>query len=48
MNLKNCPQCGKLFNKIGNNKICQVCQRGIENDFEKVKKYLWDNHNATM
>ncbi len=48
MNLKNCPQCGKLFAADGSHKICPVCRRDEEGDFNKVKEYLWDNPHATI
>ncbi|MFP4662668.1 MAG: flagellar protein [Halanaerobiales bacterium] len=48
MDLRNCPQCGKLFAYDGRNKVCQVCRNNEESDYEKVKEYLWDNPNASI
>lgn len=48
LKLKNCPQCGKLFAVKGGHKLCYVCRTGEENDFQKVKEYLWENPNATI
>ncbi|MEJ6950161.1 TIGR03826 family flagellar region protein [Natronospora cellulosivora (SeqCode)] len=48
MDLRNCPQCGKLFAYDGTSKVCNVCRSSEENDFEKVRDYLWDNPNATI
>ena len=48
MDLKNCPKCGKLFAKKTSHKLCPVCRDSEEEDFEKVKDYLWDNPNATI
>ncbi|MFW5855838.1 MAG: TIGR03826 family flagellar region protein [Bacillota bacterium] len=48
MNLKNCPRCGKLFAKKGNEKLCPVCRKEEESDFEKVKEYLWDHPKASI
>ncbi|ACL70466.1 TIGR03826 family flagellar region protein [Halothermothrix orenii] len=48
MNLKNCPKCGKLFAVQGSEKICPVCKKEEEDDFQKVKEYLWDNPGATI
>ena len=39
MALSNCPDCGKLFNKIAV-AICPACADKIEEDFEKVYCYL--------
>ena len=48
LNLKNCPRCGKLFAKKGPHKLCPVCRKEEESQFEKVKEYLWDNPNASI
>ena len=48
MKLKNCVKCGKLFSPQTGEKVCPVCKKEEENDFEKVKEYLWDNPNAKI
>ncbi|MTI59255.1 MAG: flagellar protein [Firmicutes bacterium] len=48
LNLKNCPRCGKLFAKKGDSDLCPICADGEEEDFQKVKEFLWDNPNATI
>ncbi len=48
MDLRNCPHCGKLFAYDGSYKLCNVCRNDEEEDFQKVKNYLWDNPNATI
>ena len=48
MNLKNCPQCGKLFASEHGEKLCPVCLEDEESDFQKVKEFLWDNPKATI
>ncbi len=48
MNLKNCPRCGKLFSDDGVHKICPACRQEEEENFNKVKEYLWDNPNSTI
>jgi len=48
MDLRNCPRCGKIFAYDGKNKICNVCKNSEENEFQKVKDFLWDNPNATI
>lgn len=48
MELKNCPHCGKLFAYDGQHKLCKVCRKEEDDDFQKVKEYLWDNPHATI
>ena len=46
--LRNCKRCGRLFNYIGGNPICSSCKDEDEADFQKVKKYLYENPGATI
>ncbi len=48
MDLRNCPQCGKLFAYTGSNKLCPVCRQTEEADFKKVRDYLWDHPGSTI
>jgi flagellar operon protein (TIGR03826 family) len=48
MDVKNCRRCKRLFNYIGGQQICPTCREEIEKDFQKVKKYLFENRNATI
>ena len=49
MEVKNCKECGRLFNYIGGGpRICQSCQKALEEKFQKVKAYLKENPNAPM
>lgn len=48
MDLRNCPECGKLFAYDGQSKLCPVCRDKEENKFKIVKDYLWDHPNATI
>lgn len=48
LNLKNCPRCGKLFAKTTASDLCSVCADGEEEDFQKIKKFLWENPKATI
>jgi len=47
MNVKNCITCGKIYNYDGF-KICQNCRRNNENDFVKLKEYLYKNPGADI
>ena len=48
MNLRNCARCGKMFNYIGGQPICDPCKKALEDDFQKVKQYIQDNPAATL
>lgn len=46
--VRNCRRCGKIFNYIGGPPICPVCKQADEEDFKRVKQYLYDNPGATI
>ena len=48
MNLRNCARCGKMFNYIGGQPICENCKKAVEEDFQKVKQYIVDNPRAGL
>ena len=48
MNIKNCRRCGKMFNVVGDEMICPDCKRALEDDFQRVKKFVQDNKTATI
>ena len=48
MNLRNCTRCGKMFNYIVGPIICDNCKKEMEEEFQKVKKYISENPAATM
>ncbi|SCY24727.1 class I tRNA ligase family protein [Butyrivibrio sp. INlla14] len=48
MNLRNCARCGKMFNYIGGQPVCDACKKAIEEDFQKVKQYIVDNPRAGL
>jgi flagellar operon protein (TIGR03826 family) len=47
MELRNCPECGKIFTFIKTN-LCPECKQKLEDQFEIVKQYLIENPQATM
>lgn len=47
MELRNCPVCGKLFVYTVRN-MCPNCAKKDEENFEKVRQYLYDVPNATL
>jgi flagellar operon protein (TIGR03826 family) len=44
-----CPRCGKIFSYLGMGmKLCQHCKDIDEEEFNKVKSFLYDNPLATV
>ncbi len=48
MDLRNCPRCGRIFADNGTHRICSDCRHQEEDDYEKVKAFLWDNPRSTI
>ncbi|MCC5910837.1 MAG: MerR family transcriptional regulator [Clostridiaceae bacterium] len=47
MELRNCTSCGRTFAYSGS-EICSRCGNTDEEDFQKVKEYLYDHPGATI
>lgn len=48
MDVRNCRQCGRLFNYLGGPNICPACRDEIEKKFAEVKEYVRANPGATI
>ncbi|MDQ2085108.1 MerR family transcriptional regulator [Herbivorax sp. ANBcel31] len=48
MDVRNCKSCGKIFNHLGGYPICPTCKKKDEEDFQRVKDYLYDNPKASI
>lgn len=50
MEVRNCKQCGRLYNYIGGSyrNLCPGCIAQLEDKFQIVKEYIEENKNATM
>lgn len=49
MDVRNCKICGRIFNHIqGGPTICEICSRKMEDKFQEVKKYIYDNPHSTI
>lgn len=50
MEIRNCRQCGKLYNYIGGpyRNLCPSCVDKAEEKFQDVKKYIQDNPRADI
>lgn len=47
MELRNCSKCGRVFAYNGID-VCSRCISNDEDDFKRVKEYLYDNPGATV
>lgn len=48
MDVRNCRNCGRLFNYLGGPNICPSCRDEIEKKFQDVKEYIRDNPRASI
>lgn len=48
MDVKNCRECGRLFNYIGGQRICPECKDALERKFIQVKEYIDENRTAPL
>ncbi|MCR5415203.1 MAG: flagellar protein [Pseudobutyrivibrio sp.] len=48
MDVRNCRNCGRLFNYLGGQNICPACRDEIEKKFGQVKEYIMDNPRSTI
>ncbi|QXM05162.1 TIGR03826 family flagellar region protein [Crassaminicella indica] len=46
--IRNCKECGRLFQYTGISKICPRCQKKDEEDFKVVREYIYENEGATL
>ncbi|WP_427338124.1 TIGR03826 family flagellar region protein [Caloranaerobacter sp. DY30410] len=48
MNIRNCSKCGKIYVYDGINKLCPKCRKEEEEEFRKVKEYIYDHPDANI
>lgn len=48
MNVQNCRDCGRLFNYLGGPKLCPGCKSKLEDKFQQVRKYIYENKEASI
>ncbi|NLW47348.1 MAG: MerR family transcriptional regulator [Firmicutes bacterium] len=46
MDVRNCKRCGKIYNYTGG-AVCNNCLRQEQEDFEKIREYLFKNPNSS-
>ncbi len=44
MDVRNCRQCGRLFNYLSGPQICPGAEMLLEEKFQQVKEYVRSNH----
>lgn len=48
MAVKNCPICGRIFNDLDISEVCTNCYAENEEEFKRVKEYLYDFPNQNI
>ncbi|MBQ2804067.1 MAG: flagellar protein [Lachnospiraceae bacterium] len=48
MNVRNCRQCGRIFNYVAGPFLCQVCREKMELKFQEVKEYIRENPGVSI
>jgi flagellar operon protein (TIGR03826 family) len=48
MDVRNCKQCGRLFNYLSGPPICPACKEQLEDKFAQTKEYVRNNPGATI
>ncbi len=43
MDVRNCKNCGKLYNYFGGQPLCPTCLNSLEDKFKLVKQYIYDH-----
>lgn len=46
MNVRNCRNCGNIFNYVAGQMICPACREKLEQKFQEVKTYIQENKGA--
>lgn len=48
MEVRNCKECGKIFNYMEGAPLCPACVKKMNDVYEQVKAYVYDNPGATI
>lgn len=46
--VRNCKRCGRIYNYISGLQICQDCKNADNDDFKRVKEYLYEYPKSTI
>lgn len=48
MDVRNCKECGRLFNYLTGPPLCPGCAKKLDDVFEQVKEYVYDHPRVDM
>ena len=48
MKIKNCRECGHIFEYIAGPQVCPSCYKANEKKFKEVRDFIYDHENATI
>ena len=48
MEVRNCRECGRLFNYIGGPRMCPNCKKKLEDQFVQVRTYVKEHKDASV
>lgn len=48
MEVRNCKECGKLFNYLGGMPLCPACRNALEDKFQQVKDYIYEHRDVDI
>lgn len=48
MRIKNCRECGKIFNYITGPQVCPICREKLNEKFKEVKEFIRNTENPTI
>ncbi len=46
--IRNCKECGRIFQYDGISKLCYKCRRQDDEDFRVVREYVYENPKSTI
>lgn len=46
MNIRNCRECGRIFNYLTGAVLCPVCRDKLEEKFQEVKEYIREHRGV--
>lgn len=48
MDVRNCKECGKLFNYLSGPSLCPACMKKLDDKYSIVKEYIYENPGASI